>query len=128
MDRHALRRVSRLRGVDSRLRRLFRRLLRRKALRPQGSLVGDGDRAGASELPELVPGALSLRLRQVPLRGAGVASRPLKKAHLLRWRIYSALVPRLTSAAQLELRVARSPYSEYASRATFGCRLASGPF
>src|SRR5262245_61345252 len=72
VDGHTLRRLPALRGMDSRLCGLFRRLLRWQALRPQGRLVGDGGRARASELPKLVPGALSVRVRQVPLRDNGI--------------------------------------------------------
>src|SRR5882724_12475115 len=68
MDGHAFHRIAGIRGVDPRISRLLGRLLRWEALRPQGGLVGDGRGAGAPELPELVSGTLSLRLRQVPLR------------------------------------------------------------
>ena len=47
----------------------------------KGASWATGGRPRAPELPQLVPGPLPLRLRQVPLRG-----RRLKKAHLLRWR------------------------------------------
>ena len=44
------------------------RLLRRRALRDEGRVAGDGARARAPRLPQLVPAALSVRLRDVPLR------------------------------------------------------------
>src|ERR1700730_12682986 len=68
MDGDAVRALSGIRGVDSWLRRIFGRLLRRQALRAQGRLVGHGRPARAPELPQLVPGPLPVRLRQVPLR------------------------------------------------------------
>ncbi len=50
------------------LRGLLGRFLRRQALRAEGRLVGHRRPAGAPELPQLVPGALPIRVRQVPLR------------------------------------------------------------
>ena len=57
-----------IRGVDPGLPGVLGRLLRRQALRAQGRIVGDGGGARAPQLSELVPGALPVRLRQVPLR------------------------------------------------------------
>ena len=44
-------------------------LLRRVALRDEGRVAGDGARTAAALVPQLVPPALSLRLRSVSLRG-----------------------------------------------------------
>ena len=44
------------------------RLLRRRALRHEGRVAGDRARAAAADLPQLVPPALSVRLRDLPLR------------------------------------------------------------
>ena len=44
------------------------RLLRRRALRHEGRVAGDGARAAAADLPQLVPAALSLCLCDIPLR------------------------------------------------------------
>ncbi len=48
--------------------RVLRRLLRRRTRRDEGRLAGHGRRAGAAVLPQLVPAALSIRLRDVPVR------------------------------------------------------------
>src|SRR5215813_13391339 len=57
-----------IRAVDSRLRGVFGRLLRRQALRAEGRFVGDVRGPRAPERPQLVPGPLSICLRQIPLR------------------------------------------------------------
>src|SRR5688572_9455771 len=46
------------------------RLLRRRAFRAQGRIPGDRNRAAAADFPQLVPPAISARLRDVPLRAA----------------------------------------------------------
>src|SRR3989449_975340 len=76
MDRHAVHGIPRIRAVDHRLPGLLGGLLRRQALRPQGRVVGDGHGALAAELPQLVPGPLSIRLRQVPVRRPWLRTRP----------------------------------------------------
>src|SRR5262249_52323162 len=68
VDRHAVRAVPRLRRVHRAIPRIFGRFLRRQALRAEGRVLGHGGAAHAEELPQLVPGALSVRLREVPLR------------------------------------------------------------
>ena len=108
MDGHGLRGPAGLRGLYPGLPGLLGRFLRRQALRAQGRIVGHGGRPRPPELPQLVPGPLPLRLRQVPLR----RRRRLKKAHLLRWR------PR--QGAQRRETTPRA--------AGFGRRLAAGPF
>ena len=55
------------RGVDPRISRLLSRFLRRQALCPQGRFVGDRRGACTAELPQLVPGALFVRVRHVSL-------------------------------------------------------------
>ena len=54
---------------------ILRRLLRRIALRDEGRVAGDGARAAAADVPQLVPPALSVRLRDVPLRAGGRVTR-----------------------------------------------------
>ena len=50
---------------------VLRGLLRRKALRHEGRLAGNGEGAHPPQLPQLVPADVSLRLREVPHRGSG---------------------------------------------------------
>src|SRR5262245_18538775 len=47
---------------------ILRRLLRRRSLRHEGGLTGDGAGAAAADVQQLVPRTLSVRLRDVPLR------------------------------------------------------------
>src|SRR3989441_22710 len=68
VDQHRLHRAPRVHHLHPGLRGLFRRLLRRQTLRAQGRVMGDGRRAHPSELPQLVPGALPVRVHQVQLR------------------------------------------------------------
>src|SRR5262249_17335235 len=51
---------------DGDLSRLFDRLLRWEALRPEGGLTGHGEGAPAPQLPKLVPGELSICVCDVP--------------------------------------------------------------
>src|SRR5262249_48911293 len=47
---------------------IFHRFLRRRSLRPEGGLAGDGAGPAATDVPQLVPRALPVRLRDVPMR------------------------------------------------------------
>ena len=49
---------------------VFGGILRRRAFRDEGRLAVDGARTRAARIPQLVPAALSVRLRHVPLRGS----------------------------------------------------------
>ena len=53
---------------DAVLPQVLGRVLRRAALRHEGRLARDGARARPSKLPQLVPPAVSVRIRDVPLR------------------------------------------------------------
>src|SRR5207249_10200764 len=88
VDVDGLRAVSGLRP-DAIVSGVFRRVLRRRALRDEGSVAGDRARAGPPQLPQLVPAELSVRVCDVPdgeigFRlwalgfGPGVFSTPLK--------------------------------------------------
>src|SRR5579863_3708901 len=67
MDRQRLPTVSRLPPVPV-LRRLFRQFFRRHALCDEGRLHSHRAMHAAALLPKLVPAALSIRLRGIPLR------------------------------------------------------------
>ena len=60
---------------DAVVSRVLGRLLRWPALRDERRLTGDGAGAGPPELPQLVPPAVSLCLRDIPMRGASVTGR-----------------------------------------------------
>ena len=47
---------------------VFRRLLRRRALRHERRVPGDGARVAQADVPQLVPPTVSVRLRDVPMR------------------------------------------------------------
>ena len=63
---------------------VLRRLLRRRALRDEGRVAGDRPRAGAPRFPQLVQAALSVRLRDVPLRGRRVTPFDVRAGDLRR--------------------------------------------
>ena len=69
MDEHGVRPVPRLSG-DGVISRVLRRFLRRRAHGHERSFAGDGARAAAADLPQLVPRALSVRICNLPLRDA----------------------------------------------------------
>ena len=56
---------------------VLRRLLRRRPLRDEGRLAAHRSSAGPARVPQLVPPALSVRLRNVPVRGRGVMLQPI---------------------------------------------------
>src|SRR5579864_8921898 len=66
MDPQPLRAFRRLRAVPV-LSRLLGKFLRRPALRAQGRLAAYGCVPAAQFVPELVPGRVSLRLRNLPV-------------------------------------------------------------
>ncbi len=55
--------------ADALLPRLFREFLRWQTLRDEGRVVANGCMHVTAIFPELVPAALSVRLRDIPLRG-----------------------------------------------------------
>ena len=61
--------------ADAVVSRVLRRLLRRRALRAEGRVAGDARRARAPQLPQLVPPALPVCLRHVPLRASDAVRR-----------------------------------------------------
>ncbi len=62
---------------DALLPRLFREFLRWQTLRDEGRVAANGCVHVAAILPELVPAALSVRLRDIPLRGRlAIAGQP----------------------------------------------------
>src|SRR5258706_15305344 len=65
MDGQRVRPLPRIPGAP-RLRGVFGQLLRRGAFRPEGGLAPHGGLHVAPVVPELVPAALSLRLRRLP--------------------------------------------------------------
>src|SRR5262245_50186993 len=67
VDEHGVRAVRRL-PCDGIVSGILRRLFRRRALRDEGRVAGDGARADSSVVPQLVSRALSVCLRDVPLR------------------------------------------------------------
>src|SRR5690348_9219108 len=71
MDRDAVRSVSRIRGVSI-LSRLLGEFFRRQAFRNERRVVADGGVHAAAILSQLVPAALSVRVREIP-DGGGVA-------------------------------------------------------
>lgn len=71
MDQNAVCAVSWIRA-DALLPRLFREFLRWEALRDEGRIAPNGRMHVAAILPELVPASLSIRLRNIPVRG-GIA-------------------------------------------------------
>ena len=75
-------------------------LLRRRALRDEGRVAGDRARAGAPRVPQLVPAALSVRLRDVPAASAAAMSRtqPRRSAE-----------PRASFAAEVRDYLQRTP-------------------
>src|SRR4051812_25106834 len=75
MDRHAVRPVSRIRA-DAIVSRVLSRFFRRRTLRDERGFARDGTGVIASELPQLVPRTLSIRVRHIPLRAGGAMSRP----------------------------------------------------
>ena len=86
------------------------RLLRRRALRHERRVAGDGARAAAADVPQLVPRPLSLRLRDVPLRpmidadASGAASTRVRRAtsqHYLTLHAAAAAVALLLRRARL---------------------------
>src|SRR5690349_9913435 len=64
--------------ADAFLPGLFREFLRWETLRDEGRVAADGILHVAAVLPELVPTALSVRLRNIPLRGRLARARPIQ--------------------------------------------------
>ena len=75
MDVDAVRALRGLRA-DAVVPRVLGRLLRRRSLRDEGGVAGYATRAGARELPQLVPSALSIRVRRPPY-GVPLSADPL---------------------------------------------------
>src|SRR5258708_27058129 len=67
MDEHGIQAISRIRG-DAVLSRILSEFLRWKALRNEGGIAAHGGLHAAAVVPQLVPTALSLCLRNIPLR------------------------------------------------------------
>src|SRR5436190_20688694 len=60
---------------------IFCRFFRRRALRDERRVAGHGARAAAADVPQLVPAAISIRLRDVPMReGGSMTTPPLSSA------------------------------------------------
>ena len=82
------------------------------ALRDEGRVSGDGPRADAADVPQLVPPALSLCLRDVPLRAARVVMTRLVRTDLSGAAVRSlaarrSLLPRAVAAAAAVARAVR---------------------
>src|SRR5678816_461618 len=67
MDEHSVRTVSRF-SSDALVSGVLCRLLRWRALRHERRVAGDGARLDPADIPQLVPAAISLRLRDVQVR------------------------------------------------------------